>query len=138
MPAPYDLTGRTAIVTGSSTGNGRAIATSLAEAGVNSELALHENSHCSAHILDFFITVVGVDLHPRQPKVSALLCVLYFRVVLIRLFLQGFEENEPLTIDLVREKYKIKSAFVQGDASKEETWHNAVAAALEINGRIDM
>lgn len=37
MPAPYDLFGRTAIVTGSSTGNGRAIAVSLAEAGVNSE-----------------------------------------------------------------------------------------------------
>lgn len=33
---PYDLTGRTAIVTGSSTGNGRAIAIALAEAGADS------------------------------------------------------------------------------------------------------
>jgi len=40
MKAPYDLSGRTAIVTGSSTGNGRAIAISLAQAGVNSEYAI--------------------------------------------------------------------------------------------------
>lgn len=97
MPSPFNLTGRTAIITGTSTGNGRAIAISLAEAGVN---------------------IVGIDLNPNQSK--------------------GFEENEPVTIDLVRDRYKVKSAFVQGDASKEETWVEAVAAAHAINGRIDM
>lgn len=36
MSAAFDLTGRTAIITGSSTGNGRAIAIALAEAGADS------------------------------------------------------------------------------------------------------
>ncbi|GAA6019101.1 hypothetical protein JCM10207_006543 [Rhodosporidiobolus poonsookiae] len=47
MTSPFDLSGRTAIITGSSTGNGRAIAISLAEAGAD---------------------IIGVDLHPGQPK----------------------------------------------------------------------
>lgn len=45
---------------------------------------------------------------------------------------------EPHTIDLVRDTYKVKSVFVQGDASKEETWERTVAAALALDGRIDM
>lgn len=49
--SPFDLSGRTAIVTGSSTGNGRAIAVSLSQAGAD---------------------VVCVDLSPLQPKVRLL------------------------------------------------------------------
>lgn len=52
--------------------------------------------------------------------------------------MQGFEEDQPQTIDLVRDTYKVQSAFVQGDAAKEETWEKVVAAALQLNGRIDM
>jgi NAD(P)-dependent dehydrogenase (short-subunit alcohol dehydrogenase family) len=37
LNSAFDLTGRTAIITGSSTGNGRAIAISLAQAGADSE-----------------------------------------------------------------------------------------------------
>lgn len=37
---PFDLTGRTAIISGSSTGNGRGIAIALAAAGADSESAL--------------------------------------------------------------------------------------------------
>ncbi|GAA5869779.1 hypothetical protein JCM8547_005840 [Rhodosporidiobolus lusitaniae] len=47
MASPYNLSGRTAIVTGSSTGNGRAIAMSLAQAGAD---------------------IICIDLHPGQPK----------------------------------------------------------------------
>ncbi|GAA6043169.1 hypothetical protein JCM8097_008705 [Rhodosporidiobolus ruineniae] len=97
MPNPYDLSGRTAIVTGSSTGNGRAIAVSLAQAGCN---------------------IVGVDLHPGQPK--------------------GFEEDAPHTHDLVREQYGVKSAFIQGDVTQEATWEQVTKAALDLTGRIDV
>ncbi|BGO90246.1 hypothetical protein NBRC10512_004767 [Rhodotorula toruloides] len=95
--APYDLSGRTAIVTGSSTGNGRAIAVALAQCGAD---------------------IIGVDLQPGQPK--------------------GFEEDAPHTHDLVQRDYGVKSAFVQGDVTLEETWEKVMRTALELTGRVDI
>jgi NAD(P)-dependent dehydrogenase (short-subunit alcohol dehydrogenase family) len=59
-----------------------------------------------------------VDLFPSQPK--------------------GFEESEPFTHDLVKQKYGVKSAFIQGDVTTEATWDQVRDAALALTGRIDM
>lgn len=59
-----------------------------------------------------------MDLHPTQPK--------------------GFEEDAPVTHDLVKSQYGVKSVFVQGDVSKEATWDKVKDAALALTGRIDM
>lgn len=89
-----------------------------------------------------FTIVVGVDLHPSQPKVSRnhinSLLLLSRLLRDLNFSFQGFEENEPITIDLVRDIYKVKSVFVQGDASKEETWERVITAALDLDGHIDM
>ncbi|GAA5893558.1 hypothetical protein JCM6882_007850 [Rhodosporidiobolus microsporus] len=93
----YNLSGRTAIVTGSSTGNGRAIAVSLAQAGAD---------------------IVCVDLHPGQPK--------------------GVGEGEPQTHDLLSSTFKVKTVFIQGDVTKEETWEVVKEKTLALTGRIDI
>ena len=63
-------------------------------------------------------TVVGIDLFPSQPK--------------------GFEEGEPFTHDLVKQKFGVRSVFVQGDVTQEATWELVKEAALSLTSRIDM
>lgn len=81
-------------------------------------------------------TVIGVDLQPGQPKVCR--CPLVRAKQADLRNCQGFEEDAPHTHDLVQRDYGVKSAFVQGDVTLEETWEKVMRTALELTGRVDM
>lgn len=67
MPAAFDLTGRTAIVTGCATGNGRAIAIALAEAGVDSK---YSASPPARGIVPPTLALLPLSLLTSDPLVS--------------------------------------------------------------------
>lgn len=42
------------------------------------------------------------------------------------------------THDLLARVFKVKTAFVKGDVTKEAIWEEIVKTALDVTGRIDM